>query len=246
VEHAVEHLAAGKLIAIEVDAFWLPDTAGTDYRQQHTKTTIMLANLDAAAQWLGYFHNAGYFELAGDNFRQVLRMDDSQDPARLPPFAELVRIDRLARREPAELAARAWRLLAKHLERRPARNPFERFGARFAQDLPELIAGGLPRYHAWAFASVRQAGAAFELGAAHLRWLAASGRPGLEGAASCFEAIAQGNKTLILKAARAVNSQRPLDASALCADMARAWDEGMQALEQSVGAGDATASLAHS
>ena len=35
-EHALEHLEAGKLISTEADAFWLPDTSGTDYRRQHT------------------------------------------------------------------------------------------------------------------------------------------------------------------------------------------------------------------
>ncbi|HEX8109631.1 MAG TPA: DUF1839 family protein, partial [Kofleriaceae bacterium] len=32
VEHAVEHVGAGKLISTEADAWWLPDVAGTDYR----------------------------------------------------------------------------------------------------------------------------------------------------------------------------------------------------------------------
>ena len=33
-------------MSVEADAWWLPDTAGTDYRQQHTKTTIVLADID--------------------------------------------------------------------------------------------------------------------------------------------------------------------------------------------------------
>ncbi len=60
-EHATEHLAAGRLISTEADAFWLPDTGGTDYRRQHTKSTIVLAELDLPNRRLGYFHNAGYF-----------------------------------------------------------------------------------------------------------------------------------------------------------------------------------------
>ncbi|HEV7554538.1 MAG TPA: DUF1839 family protein, partial [Kofleriaceae bacterium] len=46
IEHAEEHLAAGKLISTEADAWWLPDTSGTDYRRQHTKSTIVLNDLD--------------------------------------------------------------------------------------------------------------------------------------------------------------------------------------------------------
>lgn len=227
IEHAVEHLGAGKLISTEADAFWLPDTAGTDYRQQHTKTTIALADLDVEGERLGYFHNAGYYELAGEDFRGLFRLGLPADPAFMPLFAELVRIDRVARRPAAELAARSLRLVRKHLDWRPSTNPFVRFGERFAQDLPQLREAGLTRYHAWAFASVRQAGAAFELAAAHLRWHAGFGMSALLPSAQLFDAIAQGNKALILKAARSVNSGRPLDAGALFSDMAQAWDRGM-------------------
>ena len=229
-EHAVEHLGAGKLISTEADAFWLPDTAGTDYRRQHTKTTIALANLDLQQQWLGYFHNAGYFELAGEDFRGLFRLDAPEDRAFLPLFAELVRIDRAVRRPPEELAARNLQLLRKHFERRPASNPFERFAARLADDLPVLRDGGLARYHAWAFASIRQAGAAFELAAACLRWQADFGRPRLGQAAQSFDAIAQGNKTLILKAARFVSTGRPFDATPLIGEMAQGWARGMEEL----------------
>lgn len=239
-EHAAEHLRAGKLVSVEVDAWWLPDTAGTDYRQQHTKTTIALASLDVQAERLGYFHNAGYFELSGEDFRQLFRDGTAADPAYLPPYAEFARIDRIVKRPPAELAQRSWHLLQRHFEWRPVANPFARFGPRLADDLPLLRAGGLPRYHAWAFASVRQAGAAFELAAAHLRWHAGLGRPQLLPAAECFDAVAQGNKALILKAARAVNSGRPLDAVPLCADLAQSWERGMSLLGECLDASPAT------
>ena len=89
---------------------------------------------------------------------------------------------------------------------------------------------GLPYYHQWAFASVRQAGAAFELLGAHLRWLTTQGYPEVAEAARCFEAIGQGNKTLILKGARAVNSGKPLQADDLLQAMAGDWEHGMALL----------------
>jgi hypothetical protein len=233
-QHATEFLAAGKLVSVEVDAWWLPDTVGTDYRQQHTKTTIAIASLDADAQRLGYFHNAGYYELEGEDFRRIFRVGEPHDPAFLPPYAEFVRIGRLVKRPPAELARISWRLLQEHVQWRPATNPFTRFGERLARDLPGFAERSLPRYHAWAFASIRQAGSAFELAAAHLRWHAGLGRPELLSAAECFDAIAQGNKTLILKAARAVNSGRALDAAPLCAELAQSWDRGMALLLEAV------------
>ena len=231
-EHAIEHLSAGKLIICETDAFWLPDTAGTDYRTHHVKTTIMLAALDVEAQRLGYFHNSGYFELSDEDFHQVFRMDAPGDPEYLPLFAELVRIDRLVRRPEAELAARSFDLLRRHFERRPSTNPFRRFGERFAQDLTQMQARGMSCYHKWAFASVRQTGAAFELAASHLRWQAGLNQPRLLAAADYLNAISQSNKALILKGARAVNTGRPFDASQLVSEMAQAWAQGMTLLDQ--------------
>ena len=233
-EHAVEQLGAGKLICTEADAFWLPDTQATDYRRQHTKTTIAIASIDVSRQWLGYFHNAGYFELSGEDFAGLFRVDAPDDPAFMPLFAELVRIDRLVRRPSTELAGRSFELLRRYFVRRPASNPFTRFTQRIGKDLPELQASGLARYHAWAFAGIRQAGSAFELAARHLQWLAGSGHPALLPAAGKFDAIAQANKALILKGARAVNSGRPLDAAPLLDGMAQAWDEAMATLEHAL------------
>lgn len=232
IEHAAEYLGAGKLISSEADAFWLPDTAGTDYRSKHTKTTILLAMLDADDRRLGYFHNAGYFELSGEDFDQVFRIHAAPDPAFMPLFAELVRVDRLVKRPEKELAAMSFALLRRYAAWRPATNPFARFAARLESDLPGLRAGGLTHYHAWAFASVRQAGAAFELAAAQLRWLAGLGHPELGAAAESFDAISQANKALILKGARAVHTGRALDAHALVNSMAQAWDQGMEQVDR--------------
>jgi hypothetical protein len=229
--HAQEHLSAGKFICCEVDAFCLPDTAGTDYRQQHAKTSILLVSLDIEARQLGYFHNAGFFALAGEDFDRLFQLNPPPEPAALPLFAELVRVDGLRRRPPDELAAMALNLLREHWARRPRSNPFPRFAQRLAQDLPALQAAGLANYHAWAFASIRQAGAAFELAGAHLRWQAGWSPPQLLAAADCFDRIAQSNKSLILKGARAVHAGRPLDAAALTTQMGEDWARGMAALE---------------
>ncbi len=230
IEHALEQLSGGKLISTEADAFWLPDTAGTDYRQTHTKTTIVLAELDVEAKRLGYFHNTGYFNLEGEDFIKTFRQDSPPDPAFMPLFAELVRIDRIKRLDAPQLADLAWPLLRRHFERRPESNPITRFGERFMQDLPGLQSKGLAHYHAWGFATIRQVGAAFDLAAAHLRWQALQGHDELLVPAKCFDSIAQGNKALILKAARAVNAKRAFDASPLFSEMATAWDQGMESL----------------
>jgi hypothetical protein len=89
---------------------------------------------------------------------------------------------------------------------------------------------GLAFYHAWAFGTVRQIGAASELASVCLDWLAAETGRALQPAAAAFRQIASLNKTLILKAARAVNGRRQLDAAALFDEMSQAWDRGMETL----------------
>ena len=209
IEHAREHLGAGRLISTEADAFWLPDTAGADYHRAHARTTLLMADLDLARERLGYFHGAGYYELSGEDFRGLFRLDAAPDASVMPPSAQLVRIDRLVRRPASDLADLSFELLEQHFGWRPRSNPFSRFAARLAQDLPAIRAQGSAHYQQWAFASVRQAGAAFELLAAHLRWLAQQGYPELAEAAERFEAVGMANKTLLLKGARAVDSGRP-------------------------------------
>jgi len=231
IEHALEHLGAGRLISTEADAFWLPDTSGTDYRRQHTKSTIVLNDLDLEKRRLGYFHNAGYYSLEGEDFARTFRLDTPPDPTFMPLFAELVRIDALVRRPASELLALSRSLWRRHLKRRPASNPVRRFQARFERDLPGIQERGLAYYHAWAFGTIRQLGAAFELAAANLEWLTAGGVAGLAPATLAFEQLSAANKTLILKGARATNSRRPLDGAALFEEMAGAWERGMQAME---------------
>jgi hypothetical protein len=226
-DHTEEYLAAGKLISTEADAFYLPDTAGTDYKRQHTKTTIVIQDFDLEARRLGYFHNAGYYALEGDDFVSLFRVGAAPDPTFMPLFAEAVRIDRVVRRAPDELRVLSRALVRKHLARRPADNPVARFGRRFAADLPWLTSEGLGFYHAWAFATVRQLGAASELASLHLRWL---GDAPLGPAADAFARVSDGAKAFILKAARAVNGKRALDAGPMFEEMAASWQVGLDGL----------------
>jgi hypothetical protein len=232
IEHVSEHLATGKLISTEADAFWLPDTQGTDYRRQHTKTTIVINELDVERQKLGYFHNASYYALEGEDFERTFRLGQAPDPTFLPLFAETVQTRHVVRRSGAELREMARKNLRAHAARRPSSNPIPRFAERIQRDLPLITERGLPYYHAWAFATVRQAGAAFELLSQHLRWYE---DPALEPAAVEFEKIASGMKVLIMKGARAVNGRRPLDTSALSEELSGAWASGMSTLASALG-----------
>ncbi|PXW98130.1 uncharacterized protein DUF1839 [Sphaerotilus hippei] len=231
IEHAREHLGAGRLIATEADAWWLPDTAGTDYRRQHTKTTVVLNALDEAGERLGYFHNAGYHQLEGEDFRRTFALGPDAPAPLMPFFAEIIDLRQRVEHEGPALRQLARGLLPRALRRRPADNPVERFARRYQHDLPGLQQRGLAHYHAWAFAATRQLGSAAELAAHHLRWLEGAQTGPLHQAADGFQEVATLAKTFILKGARAVASGRPFADGELLERMSVAWSAAMQAVD---------------
>ena len=231
IDHAVNHLSRGTFVSTEADSYYLPDTSGTDYRTNHVKTTIIIADIDSDHHRLGYFHNAGYFSLEGDDYEHLFRLAAQPNAAVLPMYAELIHIDRLVIRPPNELRSLARTLLAKHVEYAPAKNPVSEFGDSFNKDLEWIQSRGLNFFHAWAFATLRQLGAASELLSLHIRWLTdEEGDTVLLSAAQDFEELSADTRTLILKVARAVNSQKPFDAAASIDRMARCYEAGMSAL----------------
>ena len=225
-KNAEEQLRGGRIVLTEADAYFLPDTAGTDYRTQHTKTTIGIQELDVAERRLGYFHNAGYWELRDADFVGLF------EPGVMPLFAELVRTHRVVRLEGRSLAARSMNLLRKHLARRPDTNPVTRFARRFERDLDRLRTEGLEAYHQYAFATIRQLGAAFELAAVYLRWL---GEPDLEPSVAAFEAISSTSKALILKGARAAASTKPVELAPMLREIESQWTAGFGHLARRFG-----------
>jgi hypothetical protein len=230
IHHAEEQLRGGKLVLTEADAFFLPDTQGTDYRTQHTKTTIAIQEIDVEARRLCYFHNGGYYGLEGADFAGIFRLDVPHDPAFLPLFAELVRLDRVRRLSEEELTKATIALVRENLARRPKTNPVRRFAERLVVDVDWLKGEGLATYHVYAFATLRQLGASFEIAARLLRWLEARGEGDLEATAKDFDTISSTAKALILKTARAVSSKKPADLAPMTTAIAESWDRGMERL----------------
>jgi hypothetical protein len=228
--HALHHVREGKLVFTEVDAYWLPDAQATDYRRQHTKSTIVINALDTGHRQLGYFHNAGYHILGNEDFAQLFRLGQPYDPAFLPLFAEFARIDRIERLPQRELVQGSLGFLRWHLRRLPELNPVQRFASHFPTDVGWLQHEGLQLYHAYAFATLRQLGSAFELAAMYLEWLAGNGERGLDSARAAFLRISQAAKTLVLKTARAVSARKSENFGPVLEEMAEAWDAGTQGL----------------
>ena len=234
---AAEQLAAGRTLLVELDSYHLPDTSATDYRRRHVKTTVAIEAIDVDGRFLRYFHNAGLYDLGGDDFDGAFRLGRPFDADVLPPYTELARFDAGPRPSDPELRAVARELSRAHLRRRPATNPFTRFGTQLAGELPALLEGSEQDFHDYAFATVRMAGSAFEVAASHVEWLLRTegwslwrGNKPAE-AAEAFGRIVDGCKILSFRLAR----RRPFDASERVAGLAEDWAEGMAALDRVLG-----------
>ncbi len=232
IDHALTHLERGALLLAEVDSYYLPDTTGTDYKHAHVKTTIGIERVDIEARKLGYFHNAGYFELEGDDFDGVFQIEPKVPATHLPPYVELFRATQKKALSERELANRSIELARKYFAQRPEHNPIARYQAQFAADVDWLLARDLATYHQYAFSVLRQLGANFEYASLYLQWLARHGHAGqeLEDAAAAFDAISQTSKAMIMKLARMVNAKRSADLGSMLDGMASDWQRGMRAL----------------
>ena len=223
VDHIVEQLELGRTIIIEADSFYLPDTEDTAYKKAHVKSSLAVEAIDPAEERLRYFHGADYYELWGEDYRGVFRLGRAFSEDVLPPYIELVRFDAGPRLEGENLRGAAREFLREQLARRPAKNPWLEFGARLSRDLPGLLAGSDADYHAYAFATVRQCGAAFESAKSFVEWLSGPGDP----AADALGRQVAGAKNLLFKLAR----RRAFDPGAAIAQLASDWEASMQALE---------------
>jgi hypothetical protein len=223
-EHVEEHLAGGRLVTIEVDSWFLPDTAGSAYRTDHVKSTIIPNVIDCTSKRLAYFHSVGYWELSGNDFDGALRIMERDSALPLPPYAEVVRLDRIRRHDDLFHAAVA--LAKSHLERMPSDNPVERMGRRVAADQDWLAKQGIDTFHRYAFGTVRQCGATAELASTFLEWLVSRGVSDLAGPAALFAAVACGAKSLQFRLSRLGRGRTVAVDDALVA-MAHNWSTAM-------------------
>jgi hypothetical protein len=222
-----EQIAVGRSVIVELDSWYLPDTAATSYRSEHVKTSVAAEAIDPAGERLRYFHATGLHELEGEDYRGVFRLGDGFSADVLPPYTELVRFDAGPGMSEDRLRQTARTLLRGHLDHRPASNPFTRFGAQLASDLPRLLEGDSADYHAYAFATVRMVGSAFEACASHVDWLL-----GAEGESSreALLRIVELSKALSFRLAR----RRAFDPEPTLSSMESAWTQAMTLLDDAV------------
>jgi hypothetical protein len=219
-EHLRTQLELGRTLIVEVDGWWLPDTAGTSYRQQHVKTAVAVEALHDDR--LVYFHNSGLYALSGDDLTGVLA------PPGLPGYVETVRFDAGPTLSGEELRTASVELLRDNLLRRPDRNPFTAYGEQLGKELDDVLAHDEGVVHVFAFATTRMAGAAAALAAAHVRWALPQQD---EGAAACLDRVAAGTKTLTFRLVR----RKPFDPAPLVDALAADWAEAHERLDELVG-----------
>lgn len=223
-DHVCEELADGVLLTVEVDGFWLPDTAGTSYRNEHTKTTIVPNSVDVSEKVLGYFHNRGYFELSGSDFDGIFNLAPEPHPAVLLPYVEQIRLGRS--HIAAGVGDRDLDVVRSHLARRSDGNPVEILARRVIADIPLVQSAGPDAFHLWSFGLLRQCGATAELAADLCRYLEDRGVAGVEAAIPHFLQVAQGAKAVQFRMARASRG-RSVTLDEPLAEMAASWAAAM-------------------
>lgn len=221
--HVLEQIARGRLCLMELDSFHLPDTRGLTYRQEHGKTTVAINRLDLEGRELDYFHNAGFFQLSGEDFDGLFQMNAGPDALPFLPYTEFAKFPAIYPEE-ATIRETAWRLLRHHFARRPAENPIRAFAEVFPDQVERVAERDFGFFHKYAFNTLRQFGANFELLASHLTWLNPKAFATAEERALRIAEIA---KSTQFQLARAV-TRRKFEPLATALDpAAEAWDSLM-------------------
>jgi len=173
-DHILQQIARGRLCLLEMDSFYMPDTKGVAYRSEHGKTTIAINRLSEKDRSLEYFHNGGFFHLDGEDYDGLF---GKLLPEGSPPFLPYTEFAKFPARLPdaAHVRQEAHRLLRRHLARMPEENPVTAFARVFPMQVSAMADRPFGYFHKYAFNTLRQLGANFELAASHLEWLAPGG-----------------------------------------------------------------------
>ncbi|SAL69057.1 DUF1839 family protein [Caballeronia telluris] len=207
-ERVLTQTRRANTVLIEVDAFHLPDTRSIAYHRAHVKTTIAVDTIDPDARRLGYFHNTGYYVLAGDDYDHLLHRLDAEGAANaLYPHVEFVKQAREALTGTA-LAEACADTLCAHLLRRPEGNPVGRWRAAFPGHVETMLERGEPYAQQYSSNVMRQLGSNFEFLAHYLGWMRKQGFDIPHEARLSAQKIASEAMVLQCKLARALSRQR--------------------------------------
>jgi hypothetical protein len=231
--HVATQIERGRMVLAEVDSYWLPDTRGITYRASHGKTTIGINALDRDGRRMRYFHNAGFFQLEGDDYFGLFgRGNNVEGAIRLFPYAEFVKFPQL-RRTPS--AAESLQLLEYHLGFVPRENPFRAWYAAMPAHFENLLLRPPEYFHTYAFNTNRQIGANFELLASYLNWVSAPSYISLTAESEAARAISESAKVMQFQLARAMVRKKPQGILDMILTMADTYDTLMSRLGTRMG-----------
>ena len=219
--HIKEQVSRGRLVMVETDAFYLPDTRGVSYGVEASKTTIGVNRIDIAARNIDYFHNEAFFRAEAADFDGLMAFGAKDGRQKLPPYAEIVKADRPAL-DPVQMRSAARALLGRHLARRPAGNPVAAFAARLPQLVERVSAREPDFFHKFAFNTLRQLGANFELMSSHLGYIGEGDEFARE--IEACRAISASAKSFQFLLARAVMRRKTVGLEAPLATMGEAYE----------------------
>lgn len=230
-QHIEQQVSLGRPVLVELDSFYLPDTAGMAYKIAHVKSTVAVVEIDLENHHLGYFHGQGYYHLEGKDFIDVFRLKGKADPTILSPYVEIAKFRQTEKASADKTLSTSLDLLKKQLSLVPENNPFISFKTKFETDVKWLREEGIEAFHQYSFATLRQFGACYELAANYLNWLAEQGEIGLDDSTQQIKSISETAKIYQFQLARVISRGKELDLSPIDS-MAGAWTEAMTSLKQ--------------
>ncbi|MHA7774550.1 DUF1839 family protein [Roseibium sp. M-1] len=236
--HVLQQISRGRLSLVEVDSYFLPDTHGVGYHEAHGKTTVAVNLMDFDKREMEYFHGLGLHRLEGDDFDGIFQRGAHQKPMPFLPYTEFVKFPEVLP-SPEHVLSVSEDLLRHHLKRRPATNPVASFARVFPAQVEKVSEREFGFFHLYAFNTLRQLGANFELFSSYLDWLAGQGRSELAEGADLARTISSTCKMVQFKLARAVMRKKfqGLDEGLLPA--VNAWDALVALLERHYGSSEA-------
>lgn len=224
-EHVERQVVGGRIVLLETDGFHLPDTSGTTYQRSHGKTTIAITRMNVEARELHYLHNTTAGVLSGTDFDGVFAAGVTS--AALPPFAEFVDVSQAAILDLTTLRDRVVMLAQARVARGAASdaalNPFTVWMASSEEHMNDLSVHDIEHFHTWAFATVRQAGAASDLLSRWCRWMGSTDQ--WLRAATFFEELARAMAAQQFRLARVPGGGRRPDFAAVLEQCAPLWSE---------------------
>ncbi|MCX2724242.1 DUF1839 family protein [Roseibium salinum] len=232
--HIRHQIDRGRLSLVEVDSYFLPDTHGIGYHEAHGKTTIAVNRMDFENRTMEYFHGLGLHRLEGDDFDGIFQRGVHEKPIAFLPYTEFVKFPDV-KPSPEHILAVSEDLLRRHLKRRPAENPVAAFARVFPAQVEKVSERDFSFFHLYAFNTLRQLGANFELFSTYLEWLAGQGRDELTPAIAEAKTISSTCKTVQFKLARAVMRKKFEGLGDGLVPAANAWDTLMQLLDRHYG-----------